>query len=113
MLRMKDGVVATLVAGWVDVANPVTLQIAGTEGHAVIVADQLYFESKRVPGSKLAQAVTELPPGPKPPLMQWVDAVGGQKDQPLVTPREAAARVAVMEAAYASARTGGWVNVAG
>ena len=86
MLKMKDGVVATLVAGWVDVANPLTLQIAGTEGHAVIVADQLYFESKRVPGSKLAQAVTGLPPGPKPPLMQWVDAVGGQKDQPLVTP---------------------------
>ena len=50
---------------------------------------------------------------PKPPLLQWVDAVGGQKDQPLVTPREAAARVAVMEAAYASARTGGWVSVAG
>jgi len=113
MLKMKDGVVATLVAGWVDVANPVTLQIAGTEGHAVIVQDQLYFESKKVPGSKLAEPVKGLPPGPKPPLLQWVDAVGGQKDQPLVTPREAAARVAVMEAAYASARTGRWVSVAG
>ena len=82
MLRMKDGVVATLVAGWVDVANPVTLQIAGTEGHAVIVQDQLYFESKKVPGSKLAQPVTGLPPGPKPPLLQWVDAVGGHKASP-------------------------------
>ena len=113
MLKMKDGVVATLVAGWVDVANPVTLQIAGTEGHAVIVQDQLYFESKKVPGSKLAEPVKGLPPGPKPPLLQWVDAVGGQKDQPLVTPREAAARVAAMEAAYESARTGRWVSVAG
>jgi predicted dehydrogenase len=113
MLRMKDGVVATLVAGWVDVANPVTLQIAGTEGHAVVVRDQLYFESKRVPGSTLAEPVKGLPPGPKPPLMQWVDAVGGQKGEPLVTPREAAARVAVMEAAYESARSGRWVSVVG
>jgi predicted dehydrogenase len=113
MLRFKDGVVATLVAGWVDVANPVTLQIAGTEGHAVVFADELYFESKKVPGSKLAAPVTGLPPGPKPPLMQWVDAIGGQKGQPLVTPGEAAARVAVMEAAYESARSGRWVSVAG
>jgi predicted dehydrogenase len=113
MLKMKDGVVATLVAGWVDVANPVTLQIAGTEGHAVIVEDRLYFESKKVPGSKLAEPVKGLPPGPPPPLMQWVDAVGGRKDEPLVTPREAAARVAVMEAAYESARNGRWVSVAG
>jgi predicted dehydrogenase len=113
MLKMKDGAVATLVAGWVDAANPVTLQIAGTEGHAVIVQDQLYFESKKVPGSKLAEPVKGLPPGPELPLRQWVDAVSGQKGQPLVTAREAAARVAVMEAAYESARSGRWVSVAG
>ena len=113
MLRMKDGVVATLVAGWVDVSNPLTLQIAGTEGQAVIVQDQLYFESKKVAGSKLAEPVTGLAPGPKSPLQQWVDAVAGATGQPLVTPREAAARVAAMEAAYESARTGCWVTVAG
>jgi predicted dehydrogenase len=113
MLRMKDGVVATLVAGWVDVANPVTLQIAGTEGHAVIVRDQLLFESKHVPGSTLSSPVKGLRAGPEQPLLQWVDAVGGAAGQPLVTPREAAARVAVMEAAYQSARTGRWTSVAG
>jgi predicted dehydrogenase len=113
MMKMKDGVVATLVAGWVDVANPLTLQIAGTEGHAVVVRDRLYFESKRVPGSTLDTPVDGLPPGPKAPLLQWVDAVAGAKGQPLVTPREAAARVAVMEAAYESARTGRWTGVAG
>jgi predicted dehydrogenase len=113
MLKMKDGAVATFVAGWVDVANPVTLQIAGTEGHAVIVQDQLYFESKKVPGSKLAELVEGLPPGPELQLLQWVDAVSGQKGQPLVTAREAAARVAVTEAAYQSAGSGRWVSVAG
>jgi predicted dehydrogenase len=111
LLKMKDGVVATLVAGWVDVANPVTLQIAGTEGHAVVVQGQLFFESKKVPGSKLAEPVTGLPPGPKHPLQQWVDAVAGAAGQPLVTPREAAERVVAMEAAYESARTGRWTSV--
>ncbi len=112
MLRMRDGVVATLVAGWVDVANPVTLQVAGTEGHAVVFRDQLLFESKKVPGSTLATPVTGLAPGPKHPLQQWVDAVGGASGQSLVAPREAAARVVAMEAAYASARSGRWVDVA-
>jgi predicted dehydrogenase len=112
MLRLKDGVVATLVAGWVDVENPVTLQIAGTEGHAVVFRDELLFASKKVAGSSLAAPVTGLAPGPKHPLQQWVDAVGGATGQPLVTPREAAARVVAMEAAYASARSGRWVDVA-
>jgi len=57
--------------------------------------------------------VKGLAPGPKVPLQQWVDAVGGATGQPLVTPREAADRVAVMEATYASARDGRWVGVAG
>lgn len=112
LLRTPDGVVAALTAGWVDVANPVTLQIAGTEGHALIVNDQLFFESKKVPGSKLKEPVTALPPAPKAPMLQWLDAVSGAPGQPLVTPREAADRVAVMDAAYASARTGSWTKVA-
>jgi hypothetical protein len=38
----------------------------------------------------------------------FVNAVAGQKDQPLVTPREAAARVSVMEAMYKAARDRKW-----
>ncbi len=111
LLRFQGGAVATLIAGWVDVANPVTLQLAGTEGHALIVKDALYFQSAKVPGSSLDQPVSALPPAPPPPLRQFVDAVAGKVDQPLVTPREAAARVAVMEAAYVSARSGQWTKV--
>jgi predicted dehydrogenase len=46
-------------------------------------------------------------------MHQFLDAVGGAKDQPLVTPREAAARVTVMEAMYHGARDGKWVAVNG
>ena len=113
LLRMKDGLVASLTAGWVDVANPVTLQIAGTEGHALIVHDQLHFESKKVGGSKIGEAVpgVSLPAAPKAPMHQWLDAVAGQSGQPLVTPREAAARVGVMDAAYESSRSNRWTTV--
>ncbi len=45
-------------------------------------------------------------------MHQWLDAVAGQSGQPLVTPREAAARVGVMDAAYESSRTSRWTKVA-
>ncbi len=112
MIRFRSGVSATLTAGWVDVANPVTLEIAGTEGHAVVFNDALYFESKKRPGSRSTERWTSLPAGPQAPLHQFVDAVRGVPNQPLVTPREAAARVAVMEAMYRSARDRQWTEVA-
>ena len=112
MLRFRSGALGTLTAGWVDVANPVTLEVAGTEGHAVVFNDALYFESKKVPGSRSSERWTQLPPGPQAPMHQFVDAVRGVPNQPLVTPREAAARVAVMEAMYLSARGRQWTEVA-
>ncbi len=112
LLKFRSGVTGTLSAGWVDIANPVTLQIAGTEGHALIVNDTLYFESKKLAGSKIGAPWTALPQGPKAPLHQFIDAVRGTAGQPLVSPREAAERVVVMEAAYAAWRSGGWTTVA-
>jgi predicted dehydrogenase len=111
MIRFESGASGTLTAGWVDVENPVTLQIAGTEGHAVVFNDKLYFESKKVPGSKIGEPWPLLPVGPKAPLHQFVDAVLGAAGQPLVKPREAAERVAVMEAMYQSARARQWTAV--
>jgi predicted dehydrogenase len=111
LMRFKSGVTGTLSAGWVDVANPVTLQVAGTEGHAVIVNDALYFESKKLPGSKSSEPWTKLPAAVKAPMHQFVDAVLGATAQPLVGPHEAAERVAVMEAMYRSGRGEQWLAV--
>ncbi len=108
MIKFKNGVMGTLTAGWVDVANPVTLMISGTEGNAVIFHDQLYFKAK---GFDDNRPVTDLPPALPEPLNQFVDAVAGKSSQTLVTPDEAAARVAVMEAMYKSARVGKWEAV--
>lgn len=111
MMQFKNGVIGTLAAGWVDVQDPVTLLVSGTEGHAVIYEDHLYYKSAKVPGADGKEPFTKLPTAPKAPLHQFVDAVAGSKDQPLVKPPEAAARVVVMEGMYKAARERKWVKL--
>jgi predicted dehydrogenase len=111
MLRFKNGVTGTLAAGWVDIQDPVQLLLSGTEGHAVIYDGQLHYKSNKVSGSDSKAPWTKLPPAPRAPLHQFFDAMAGAKDQPLVHPSEAAARVVVMEAMYKGARDHKWVKV--
>jgi hypothetical protein len=89
----------------------VQLLISGTEGHAAVVDNHLYYRSKHVPEADSKEPYTKLPPASKPPMHQFLDALAGAKDQPLVTPQEAAARVVVMEAMYEGARDRKWVSV--
>jgi predicted dehydrogenase len=110
LIRFKNGVIGTLAAAWVDVANPVSLMVSGTEGHAAIFQGQLYFKSKKVQGADGKKPWTELPPAQPHPVMMFLDTVAGKSGQPLVTPREAAARVSVMEAMYDASRQRKWVG---
>jgi predicted dehydrogenase len=96
----------------VEPENPVGLLVCGTEGHAAVFNDRLYLRTKKVPGADGARPWGRLPPGPDHPLLQFVSAVAGQQNMPLVTAREAAARVKVMEAMYRSAREGKWIPAA-
>lgn len=112
LLQFKQGCIGTLAAGWVDIEDPITLLISGTEGHALVYDNHLYYRSKKVPGSDSTDPVTKLPPAARPPLHQLLDAIGGAKNQPLVSPREAAARVVVMEGMYNAARERKWSKIA-
>jgi predicted dehydrogenase len=111
LLRFKSGIIGTLAAGWVDVADPVKMLISGTRGHAEIYNDQLFFESDLVDSSDARKPLKTLPPAPLLPLEQFFAALAGAKDQPLVKPTEAAARVVAMEAIYTAAREQRWVTV--
>lgn len=111
MIKFKNGAMGSLTAGWLDVANPVTLMISGTKGFASIVNGKLTFKSDLVPGAKGDQPWTDLPSVPQAPLHQFVNAVLGKPNQPLVSPTEAAARVSVMEAMYKSSKSGRWTKV--
>ncbi|HLK56639.1 MAG TPA: Gfo/Idh/MocA family oxidoreductase [Chthonomonadaceae bacterium] len=106
LLKFQNGAIGTLAAGWVDIANPVTLEISGTEGFASIVKGRLDFRS-----NKVKDAQTNLPSGPPPPIEQFLNALEGKPHDSLVKPSEAAMRVAVMEAAYKGAHTQSWVKV--
>lgn len=110
LMRFANGAIGTLAASWDDVSNPVSLEICGTEGHAMILNGQLYFQSAHVDGADGKQPWTELPPHLPSGLDAFLDAISGSKDAALVGVREAAYRSAVMEAMYEGAKNGMWVT---
>ncbi len=112
LMKFKNGITGTLAAGWVDITNPVTYLISGTEGFAYIDQGRLFFASQRVAGADGRQPWVDLPPRAPLPMEQFVDAVAGKTGLPLVTPQEAAARVSVMEAAYKGSHTHAWISPA-
>jgi predicted dehydrogenase len=109
ILCFAHGAMGTLAAGWDDAANPISLEICGTEGHAMVVNGELYFQSKKVKDSDIKKPWKELPPGQPGALELFLDSVAGKPNLPLVTAREAAYRSAVMEAIYQGAREQKWV----
>ncbi len=111
LLRFKNGAIATLAAGWVDVAHPVSLIISGTEGHAYVRNNELFIKSSHLTEADGEQPWTELPAPWPHAFMLFFDAVTGQANVPLVTPREAADRSIVMEALYQAANGQRWVTL--
>ena len=82
LIRFKSGVIGTLAAAWVDVANPMSLMVSGTEGHAAIFHGQLYFKSTKVKGADGSEPWTELPKGLPHPALMFLDAVAGKPGRP-------------------------------
>lgn len=110
LIKFKNGITGTLAAGWVDVDDPITLLISGTEGHAFVINDQVIIKSSKLAGADGRRPWSDLPAALPPPMHQFLNAVGGKTGMPLVTPKEAAARVSVMEAAYKGAHDKAWAN---
>lgn len=111
ILVFNNGVIGSLAAGWDDVANPVSLEVCGTQAHATIVNGQLHYFDKDGNEMDSAKLAVQLPAALASPLDRLLDAAGGKKDVPLVTPDEAAYRSAVMEALYQSAAGQKWVSI--
>ena len=110
LLRFENGVTGSLAAGWVDVANPVTLELSGTQGLAYVLNGQLFLKSDAVPGADGKTPWTALPE-PWPHAFElFLDALAGKPGISLVGAREAAYRSAVMEAMYQAAKEHAWVK---
>ncbi len=108
LFKFENGAIGTLAASWVDVADPVTLQIAGTEGHAHVSNGQLYFQSEHIEGADGQEPWRDLPPAWPHAFEIFLDATVGKTHPPLVGAREAAIRSDVMEAIYRAAATQTW-----
>lgn len=109
LLEFTNGVVGSLAAGWVDVAHPVNAIVSGTEGHAYIANDQVFFKSSHVEGADGKEAWTDLPAAWPHAFELFLDAAVGKTGVPLVGAREAADRSAVMEAMYQAAQQQTWL----
>ncbi|MFC1959531.1 Gfo/Idh/MocA family protein [Chloroflexota bacterium] len=109
LLKFENGVLGSLAAGWVDVANPLMLGLYGTEGQAYVVNGDLFFKSEHVKGADGEKPWTDLPDGLPHAFELFLDALMGTEGLPLVSPQEAAARSAVMEALYQAAEQQTWV----
>ena len=109
LLHFANGAIGTLAAGWVDVANPVTILVSGTEGHAHVAGGDFYFKSRHVAGADGLAPWTDLPPAWPHAFELFLDAITRQTGGPLVSAPEAAVRSAVMEAFYQAAREQRWV----
>ncbi|MEZ4730545.1 MAG: Gfo/Idh/MocA family oxidoreductase [Caldilineaceae bacterium] len=109
LIEFANGAVGTLAAGWVDVQHPVNVIVSGTEGHAYVCENQLFFKSTHVEGADGQRPWTALPEAWPHAFELFLDAVNGKPNVPLVSPQEAAARSTVMEALYQGANEQRWV----
>jgi len=109
LLQFSNGATGSLAAGWVDVANPVWLEVSGTEGQAYVADGKLYFRSKHVEGADGKSPWTNLPASQVSGFDLFLDKIQGKDSGTLVTAQEAAYRSAVMEALYEANRQQTWV----
>jgi len=109
MIRFKSGVIGTLAAGWDDVADPVRVEIMGTEGHMTVFNDELYIVC---PAEKLdgKTPYTDLAAAESAGFVAFLDWCEG-KPANLVPVREACYSSQVLDALYEGARTSRWVTV--
>ncbi len=108
LLKFKNGAIGSLAAAWDDVANPVSLMISGTEAHAAVINNKLFFKCDTL-GIKDDQPYEQLPAALPAGFDCWLNAISGDTSARVVPVREAALRPAVMEAMYKGAATGKWV----
>jgi predicted dehydrogenase len=112
LVRFESGAIGSMAGASVDVEQPVRCIISGTEGHAHVVNQKLYFRSSRVPGADGKAPFSELPPDRPLAFDIFIDALAGKGDGSFITATEAARVNSVHEAMRIGAREGRWVEPA-
>ncbi len=122
LLRFKSGVVASIAAGWVDLAMPMIAEVSGTKAYAHVApakvrstydsyTEELYLKSEEIENANGIQPFTDMPENLPHAFELFLDAIQSGEKTNLVSAKEAAYRSTVMEAIYEAAATRKWVNV--
>ena len=112
LLRFANGATGSIAAGWVDVANPATFLVSGTQGLAHVSNGKLYVHCADLPGADGKTPWQDLP-APQPHAFdQFLEALAAADPSApgLISAREAAYGSAVMAALYTGARESRWVE---
>ena len=112
IIRFASGAVGTVGAGWVFQANPNTLEISGTEGHARITEGELYLSGPGMDGKTDGTGRATGIPGEWPhPLQLFIQAVANDTEAPLISVESSEYTQRVMTAIYRGAEDREWVEI--
>ena len=121
ILRFANGTIATLAASWIDRAEPASLLISGSRGHAVMRNapgmphhdwdNELFLLADGIDGATGKEPWTDLPAKLPAPLEQFLDAVVRGERRHLVSVREAAYASYVMEVISQAAAERRWLPI--
>ena len=116
LFKFKSGVIGTAAGSWVDVSNPVSFLVTGTEGHITVMNGQVYYLSKKtaIPGAdgKTPMDKSLFPPELPHAFELFFDVLGGKAEKGVLIPIEDALNVTLaMEAMYLADKLGQWVKV--
>jgi predicted dehydrogenase len=107
----SDGTLGSIAASWIDRHAPFSVDISGSGGHAHLEDGVFHYQGDRLDGTGSGEHPWTALPEPLPHSFElFLDALAGARDVPSVTVREAANRVAIMEALYESANRSRWIT---
>ncbi len=116
LLKFKNGVIASVAAGWLDIGNPANFALYGTQGFAWINGNDLYYKSEKskVAGADGAKPIDKSVIGEGMPhaFNLFFDVLLGKRDKSVLISVEDALNVCrTMDAMYQGDKLGSWVKV--
>ena len=120
LLRFENGTIATISSSWIDMAQPTSVIISGTEGHAAVHnppgtndarGGELFLISRNIKGATGLEPWKDLPAPWPTPLDLFLDAVINDCPENLVSIGDAAHRCQVMDALIEAANDRRWVMI--
>jgi len=108
--EFKGGLIASIAAGWIDIAQPYTIFLSGTKAHARTTNEQLIINENK-DGKKTERIEENLPEALPHAFDLFLNALINNDNKNLVTPSEAALRSSIMESIYQSEKEKKWIKI--